>query len=162
MPNVNHSVSLWNIYPAVHMQLRLVLYYITRKSGQKQANLWAAPQPALSIAPGTKEPGGHLCAVIFIPEIVSKIPAYKDMLGFSIRTNLKKRLKRRGDAVMSNNKSVVPQAREALNKFKMEAANEVGVNLKQGYNGDLTSKQAGSVGGQMVKKMIESYENGMK
>ena len=55
---------------------------------------------------------------------------------------------------MSNNKSVVPQAREALNKFKMEAANEVGVNLKQGYNGDLTSKQAGSVGGQMVKKMI--------
>ena len=43
-----------------------------------------------------------------------------------------------------------------------QAANEVGVNLKQGYNGDLTSKQAGSVGGQMVKKMIESYENGMK
>ena len=55
---------------------------------------------------------------------------------------------------MSSNKSVVPSAREALNKFKMEAANEVGVNLKQGYNGDLTSKQAGSVGGQMVKKMI--------
>ena len=54
---------------------------------------------------------------------------------------------------MSSNKSVVPSAREALNKFKMEAANEVGVNLKQGYNGDLTSKQAGSVGGQMVKKM---------
>lgn len=54
---------------------------------------------------------------------------------------------------MSSNKSVVPSAREALNKFKMEAATEVGVNLKQGYNGDLTSKQAGSVGGQMVKKM---------
>ena len=53
-------------------------------------------------------------------------------------------------------------AKEALNKFKMEAASEVGVNLKQGYNGDLTAKQAGSVGGQMVKKMIESYENGMK
>ena len=49
-----------------------------------------------------------------------------------------------------------------MNKFKMEAASEVGVNLKQGYNGDLTSKQAGSVGGQMVKKMIESYENNMK
>ncbi len=62
----------------------------------------------------------------------------------------------------SNNKAVVPQAREALNKFKMEAASEVGVNLKQGYNGDLTSKQAGSVGGQMVKKMIQAYENGMK
>lgn len=55
---------------------------------------------------------------------------------------------------MSSNKSVVPSAREALNKFKMEAANEVGVTLKQGYNGDLTSKQAGSVGGQMVNIMI--------
>ena len=62
----------------------------------------------------------------------------------------------------SNNNAVVPEAREALNKFKMEAASEVGVNLKQGYNGDLTSREAGSVGGQMVKKMIESYENGMK
>ena len=62
----------------------------------------------------------------------------------------------------SSNKLVVPSAREAMNKFKMEAANEVGVNLKQAYNGDLTSKQAGSVGGQMVKKMIESYENGLK
>ena len=57
---------------------------------------------------------------------------------------------------------VVPEAKEALNKFKMEAANEVGVNLKDGYNGHLTSKDAGSVGGQMVKKMIESYEKGMK
>ncbi len=66
---------------------------------------------------------------------------------------------------MSNRKTsqpVVPQAREALDKFKMEAANEVGVNLKQGYNGDLTSREAGSVGGQMVKKMIESYENNLK
>ena len=61
-----------------------------------------------------------------------------------------------------NNRSVVPEAREALNRFKMEAASEVGVNLKNGYNGDLTSKQAGSVGGQMVKKMIKSYEENMK
>ena len=53
----------------------------------------------------------------------------------------------------NSSKLVVPSAREAMNKFKMEAANEVGVTLKQGYNGDLTSKQAGSVGGQMVKKM---------
>lgn len=53
----------------------------------------------------------------------------------------------------STSKLVVPQAREAMDRFKMEAATEVGVNLKQGYNGDLTSKQAGSVGGQMVKKM---------
>ena len=60
------------------------------------------------------------------------------------------------------NKSVVPEAREALNRFKMEAASEVGVNLKQGYNGDLTSKQAGSVGGQMDKKMIKSYEENMR
>lgn len=63
---------------------------------------------------------------------------------------------------MSKSKQVVPEAKEAMNKFKMEVANEVGVNLKQGYNGDLTSKQAGSIGGQMVKKMIEAYENGMK
>jgi hypothetical protein len=65
---------------------------------------------------------------------------------------------------MSNNsnKVLVPEAKEALNRFKMEAASEVGVTLKEGYNGDLTSKQAGSVGGQMVKKMIESYEQGMK
>ena len=63
---------------------------------------------------------------------------------------------------MSTNKNLVPEAKEALNKFKMDAASEVGVNLKQGYNGDLTSRQAGSVGGQMVKKMIKAYEDGMK
>lgn len=63
---------------------------------------------------------------------------------------------------MASNKSLVPEAKEALNRFKMEAASEVGVNLKQGYNGDLTAKQAGSVGGQMVKKMIENAENAMK
>jgi len=63
---------------------------------------------------------------------------------------------------MASNKSLVPEAKEALDKFKMEAANEVGVTLKQGYNGDLTSKQAGSIGGQMVKKMVESYENSIK
>ena len=63
---------------------------------------------------------------------------------------------------MSSNKVMVPEAKEAMERFKMEAASEVGVNLKNGYNGDLTSKQAGSVGGQMVKKMIESYENSMK
>ena len=59
---------------------------------------------------------------------------------------------------MASNKSVVPEAKEALNRFKMEAASEVGVNLKQGYNGDLTSKQAGSVGGQMVNVMCLLYE----
>ena len=61
----------------------------------------------------------------------------------------------------NTNKLNVPQARAALAKFKMAAANEVGVNLKDGYNGDLTSREAGSVGGQMVKKMIESYEKNM-
>lgn len=59
-------------------------------------------------------------------------------------------------------KNTVPEAKEALNRFKIEAAAEVGVNLKNGYNGDLTSKQAGSVGGQMVKKMIKAYEESMK
>ena len=62
----------------------------------------------------------------------------------------------------SSNNLMNPTAREAMNRFKMEAASEVGVNLKQGYNGDLTSRQAGSVGGQMVKKMIAAYENGMQ
>ena len=60
-----------------------------------------------------------------------------------------------------NSRTVVPEAREALDKFKMEAASEVGVNLKQGYNGDLTSRQAGSVGGYMGKKMIEEQEKQM-
>ncbi len=63
---------------------------------------------------------------------------------------------------MASNKTLVPEAKEALERFKMEAASEVGVNLKQGYNGDITARQAGSVGGQMVKKMIESYENSLK
>ena len=58
-------------------------------------------------------------------------------------------------------KTLVPQAREGLNKFKMEAAQEVGVNLKNGYNGDLTSRENGSVGGQMVKKMVEQYEKNL-
>ncbi len=62
----------------------------------------------------------------------------------------------------SNNQINIPQAREAMDKFKMQAASEVGVNLKEGYNGDLTSREAGSVGGQMVKKMIESYEQGLQ
>ncbi|MBQ7117143.1 MAG: alpha/beta-type small acid-soluble spore protein [Clostridia bacterium] len=61
-----------------------------------------------------------------------------------------------------SSKSMVPEARDALDRFKMEAAAEVGVDLKQGYNGHLTSREAGSVGGQMVKKMIESYERNMK
>ena len=56
----------------------------------------------------------------------------------------------------------VPEAKQAMEQLKMEAANEVGVSLKQGYNGDLTAKQAGSIGGQMVKKMIMDYENRMK
>ena len=56
---------------------------------------------------------------------------------------------------MSNKK-----AKDALNQMKQEAANTVGVSLKQGYNGDITDRQAGSIGGEMVKRMIESYENG--
>ncbi len=61
----------------------------------------------------------------------------------------------------SSNRLNVPQARQAMDQFKMQAANEVGVNLKNGYNGDLTSREAGSVGGQMVKKMVEAYEQNL-
>ena len=59
---------------------------------------------------------------------------------------------------MARNSILVPQAKAAMDQFKFEAAQEVGVNLKQGYNGDLTSRQAGSIGGQMVKKMIYAYQ----
>ena len=62
----------------------------------------------------------------------------------------------------NSNYSVVPEAKEALNKFKYEVDNEVGVNLKQGYNGDLSSRDAGRIGGQMVKKLIQQAENQMK
>ena len=61
----------------------------------------------------------------------------------------------------SNNQINVPQAKQAMEQFKMQAAQEVGVNLTNGYNGHLTSREAGSVGGQMVKKMIESYEKNL-
>ncbi|MDF2541838.1 MAG: hypothetical protein K0S47_1556 [Herbinix sp.] len=60
-----------------------------------------------------------------------------------------------------SNRAEVPQAREALDRFKMEVANEIGVPLKQGYNGDLTSKQNGSVGGEMVRRMIRRQEESM-
>ena len=63
---------------------------------------------------------------------------------------------------MASNKALVPEAKKALEQFKMEAANEVGVTLNQGYNGDLTSRQSGSIGGQMVKKMIQSYETSLQ
>ena len=62
----------------------------------------------------------------------------------------------------SSNKKLVPEAMTALDKFKYEVASEVGVNLKEGYNGDLTSKDAGKIGGQMVKKLIEQAERNMK
>ena len=62
---------------------------------------------------------------------------------------------------MSRNRSVVPEAKAALDAFKYEVANEIGVPLKQGYNGDLTSFQNGSVGGYMVKKMIEAQQRQM-
>jgi small acid-soluble spore protein D (minor alpha/beta-type SASP) len=68
-----------------------------------------------------------------------------------------------GDVEMAKSiQSANPNARDALNRFKMETAGEVGVNLKQGYNGDLTSRQAGSIGGEMVRKMIQAYENSLQ
>lgn len=63
---------------------------------------------------------------------------------------------------MSKGKIMVPEAKQAMENFKLEAAKEIGVDLKQGYNGDLTSKQAGSIGGRMVKNMIKDYENKVK
>lgn len=60
------------------------------------------------------------------------------------------------------NKVLVPEVKAAIDRFKMESAKEVGVNLKEGYNGDITSREAGSVGGQMVKKMVEAYEHDLK
>jgi small acid-soluble spore protein D (minor alpha/beta-type SASP) len=67
------------------------------------------------------------------------------------------------DSIMANrnNRVLVPQAKAGLDRFKMEAAKEVGVNLKEGYNGDLTSRENGSVGGQMVKRMVEAYEKNL-
>ena len=62
----------------------------------------------------------------------------------------------------NSNSKVVPEAREALNKFKYEVASEVGVNLKDGYNGDISAKDAGKIGGNMVRKMIQQAENNMK
>jgi small acid-soluble spore protein D (minor alpha/beta-type SASP) len=61
----------------------------------------------------------------------------------------------------TSNPLVNKNARDAMNKFKMETASQVGVTLNQGYNGDITAKQAGHIGGQMVKKMIQAYENGL-
>ncbi len=65
-------------------------------------------------------------------------------------------------ATSNSNRRLVPEAKEALDKFKYEVASEVGVNLKNGYNGDLSSKEAGRIGGNMVKKMIQQAENQMK
>ena len=81
---------------------------------------------------------------------------------FKFKVNKENERIRSTKIMARSNQIMNPNAREAMDRFKMEAAGEVGVSLKQGYNGDLTSKQAGSIGGQMVKKMIESYENGLK
>lgn len=62
----------------------------------------------------------------------------------------------------NSSKMEVPQAKETMNRFKMEVANEIGVNLKEGYNGDLTSREAGSIGGEMVRQMIKKQEESMK
>ena len=73
-----------------------------------------------------------------------------------------RRKQKERNTMKNNNQINIPQAREAMDRFKMQAASEVGVNLTNGYNGHLTSREAGSVGGQMVKKMIEAYEQGMQ
>ena len=65
-------------------------------------------------------------------------------------------------ASSNSNRTLVPEAKESLNKFKYEVASEVGVNLKNGYNGDISSRDAGRIGGNMVKKLIQRAENEMK
>jgi hypothetical protein len=62
----------------------------------------------------------------------------------------------------NSNRTLVPEAKESLNKFKYEVASEVGVNLKNGYNGDISSRDAGRIGGNMVKKLIQRAESQMK
>ena len=92
---------------------------------------------------------------------LQKLPLIKNFWRITIIIANARKL-RSVKTMKNSNNIMVPQAKEAMERFKMEAASEVGVNLKQGYNGDLTSRQAGSIGGQMVKKLFEAYENGMK
>ncbi|MDE7266001.1 MAG: alpha/beta-type small acid-soluble spore protein [Lachnospiraceae bacterium] len=61
-----------------------------------------------------------------------------------------------------SNRTEVPEAKAAMDRFKTEVASELGVNLKEGYNGDLTSREAGSIGGEMVRRMVKSYEESIK
>ena len=65
------------------------------------------------------------------------------------------------NSTSSTNRTMVPEAKQALNNMKFEIANELGINLKQGYNGDLPSRQAGYIGGYMVKRLIENAERAM-
>ena len=87
---------------------------------------------------------------------------YRDSPRATIGLNRLEVKQRMANNTSGGNRINVPQAKGALDNMKYEIARELGVNLKQGYNGDLTSRQAGSVGGQMVKKMIKSYEESMK
>ena len=97
---------------------------------------------------------------IFAVENPPKKAQNIDRMHFLPRSVIGAKKKERKD--MRNNQINVPQAKQAMEQFKMQAAQEVGVNLTNGYNGHLTSREAGSVGGQMVKKMIEAYEQGMQ
>ena len=102
--------------------------------------------------------GGHLkksTVFPFSPTFPSKIHTFPARFGatYDCGENPRKETERKRITMKNSNELNVPQAREAMDKFKMQAAQEMGVNLKQGYNGDLTSREAGSVGGQMVKKM---------
>ena len=89
---------------------------------------------------------------------MNKFPEYKKFSGAQYYCTLKVRNKIYSEVKLKMAKTLVPEAKEAMERFKMEAASEVGVNLKQGYNGDLTSKQAGSVGGQMVNLMMPEQQ----
>ena len=100
----------------------------------------------------------------FLPDFPKRNKCYSLKFGKAMIAADKtvKTRKRREIIMKSNNQINVPQAKAAMEQFKMQAAQEVGVNLTNGYNGHLTSREAGSVGGQMVKKMIEAYEQGLQ
>ena len=105
---------------------------------------------------------GHENAAAVLPPVIQKLTIIIPCLRLKIDNANAKKTFLKETRIMKSNSVMVPEAKEAMEQFKMQAASEVGVNLKQGYNGDITARQAGSVGGQMVKKMIESYEKGLK
>ena len=122
---------------------------------------WTAPKGAVLYSERKHfHPFRHLTFILF--STLVKISVRNENAFFGKQVLPKKAKERMIMSNSNNNQINIPQAREAMDRFKMQAAQEVGVNLTNGYNGHLTSREAGSVGGQMVKKMIEAYEQNMQ